>query len=52
MTTWISMLAQAAPNQDSGGDSIFVFPWYSWAGLGGIVLILIIYKVYKNKTMT
>ena len=33
-------------------EGIFVFPWYSWAGLGLIVVILIGYKLFKDKTMT
>jgi len=31
---------------------IFVMKWYSWAGLVGIIVILIAYKIYKDKTMT
>jgi len=34
------------------GDGIITMEWYSWAGLIGIPVILIGYKMYKDKTMT
>ncbi len=28
-----------------------MFPWYSWVGLIGIVIILVAYKMYRDKSM-
>ncbi len=28
-----------------------MFPWYSWVGIIGIVVILIAYKLYRDKQM-
>ncbi len=29
-----------------------VMEWYSWVGIVGLVVILVGYKLYKDKTMT
>ncbi|MBK8268373.1 MAG: hypothetical protein IPK83_08745 [Planctomycetes bacterium] len=44
------MLAQDAANEPA--PSVFVMEWYSWVGLICIPVVLIAYKVYKNKTMS
>ena len=31
---------------------MFVMEWYNWAAIGVIVVILVGYKLYKNKFMT
>jgi hypothetical protein len=33
-------------------DGVFVMEWYSWVGIVGIIVVLIAYKIYKDKTMT
>lgn len=33
-------------------DGIFVMEWYSWAGIVGIIVLGVGYKIYKDKTMT
>jgi len=33
-------------------DSESMFPWYNYLIIAGIVVILLAYKAYKNKTMT
>lgn len=43
MSAFASMLAQ---------DSMFVMEWYSWVGLAAIPIVLIGYKIYKDKTMS
>ena len=34
------------------GESIFRMAWYSWAGIVAIIVLLVGYKIYKDKTMT
>jgi len=29
-----------------------MWPWYNWLFVGGIVVLLLGYKIYKDKTMT
>ncbi len=36
----------------TAADSESLFPWYSYVGVLGIIVVLIAYKMYKNKTMT
>ncbi len=31
---------------------VMVMEWYSWVGIVGLVVILVGYKLYKDKTMT
>lgn len=60
LSSIMMILAQATPEAPTGGipepatggDSIFVFPWYSWVALVGIVVVLLVYKLYKDKMMT
>lgn len=33
-------------------QGMFVMEWYSWVGLVGIIVVLVGYKIYKNKTMS
>lgn len=33
------------------GDGIFVFGWVQILGVVGIVVVLVLYKLWKNKTM-
>ena len=29
-----------------------IMEWYSWVGIVGIIVVLVGYKLYKDKTMT
>lgn len=34
------------------GEGIFRMEWYSWVGIVGIIVLVVGYKIYKDKTMT
>ncbi len=36
----------------TAAESDSMFPWYNWVFIGGVIAILVAYKMFKNKTMT
>jgi len=49
------LLAAAAVTEKAvptAADTDSMFPWYNWVIIVGIVVILLAFKAYKNKTMT
>ena len=53
MLDQLLMLAQDLTEPEPLPDQSFLqMEWYSWAGIIAIPVILILYKMYKAKTMT